>query len=190
MVTKKNNAEKIEREYTIPLREKCRSAVIYKKTPKAIKSIKEFLAKHMKIENRDLKKIKLDKFVNETVWARGIRKPVHKIKVKVIKENGIVTVKLAEPSKKFEDKKKREEKRNALGESNAKKKPSSEKKPSKKVEDKDKDGVKDSVEIKEKESSVEEKSQEQTKKDSKKAEDTKNLKNETSKAKENKVGSA
>ena len=122
MATKKTKTEKIEREYTIPLREKCRSAVTYKKTPKAIKTVKEFLAKHMKVENRDLNKVKLDKFVNEAIWARGIKKPLHKIKVKVVKEDGIVNVYLAEVSKKFADKKKREEKRSALGNSNLKKK--------------------------------------------------------------------
>lgn len=89
MAEKKSN-EKIEREYIIPLRRKVKRAVIYKKTPKAIKSVKEFLAKHMKVENRDLKKVKLDKFLNEALWYRGIRNPIHKIKVKAVKENGIV----------------------------------------------------------------------------------------------------
>ena len=53
--------EKIEREYIIPLRARGKAVPRYKKTPKAIKTIKEFLARHMKIKDRDLSKIKIDK---------------------------------------------------------------------------------------------------------------------------------
>ena len=54
---------KVEREYVIPLREKCRSSPSYKKTPKAVKTVREFLVKHMKIRDRDLNKIKIDSSV-------------------------------------------------------------------------------------------------------------------------------
>lgn len=183
MATKKNKTEKIEREYTIPLRERCRSAVSYKKAPKAIKTIKEFLAKHMKVENRDLNKVKLDKFVNEAVWARGIKKPLHKIKIKAIKEDGVVSVELAEISKKFEDKKTREERRSALGNSNAKKKTA----PGKKAKDKDDDGVKDSVEVIEKEKSLEETNQEEIKKEFHDEKDIESGKNKTAMQKKDRV---
>jgi len=103
--------EKIEREYTIPLREKVRSTVIYKKTPKAIKSVKEFVARHMRVQDRDLKKVKLDKFLNEFLWFRGIRNPPHKIKVKVVKEGDVVRVYPLNLPKKLDFKKKREEKK-------------------------------------------------------------------------------
>ena len=76
----------LEREYVIPLREKCRVVPRYRKTEKAIKTVKEFLAKHMKVYDRDLNKIKLDKYVNEFLWARGIRNPPHKIKVKATRD--------------------------------------------------------------------------------------------------------
>ena len=102
--------EKIEREYTIPLREKVRVVPRYKKTNKAVKTVKEFLARHMKVYDRDLNKIKLDKYLNEALWARGIRKPPHKIKVKAIKEGDIVRVELAEFSDKLKFKKAREDK--------------------------------------------------------------------------------
>jgi len=102
--------EKIEREYIIPLREKCRVAPRYKKTNKAVKTIKEFLVRHMKIRDRDLSKIKLDSYLNEALWARGIKNPPHKIKVKAIKEGDIVKVELVEFSKKLKAKKAREEK--------------------------------------------------------------------------------
>lgn len=101
---------KIEREYVIPLREKFRKVPRYKKTNKAVKSIKEFLARHMKVYDRDLKKIKLDKHLNEFVWFRGIRNPPHKVKVKAIKEGDIVRVELAEMPNKLKFKKLREEK--------------------------------------------------------------------------------
>jgi len=173
--------EKIEREYTIPLREKCRPVPIYRKTPKAVKTVKEFLVKHMKIRDRDLKKIKLDALVNEALWQRGIRNPIHKIKVKATKEGDIVHVTLADMGKKFSDKAKRLEKREAAGEkkgaatpvaggAKAGEKEGGAKKGKDKVEapvgkkdekkndkDKDKDGVEDKLEIEEKKKSVEEK---------------------------------
>src|SRR3989339_763149 len=49
----------LERIYIIPLREKCRSVPRYKKTNKAVKTIKEFIARHMRVQNRDLEKIKI-----------------------------------------------------------------------------------------------------------------------------------
>lgn len=112
MVDKKMEIKpKLEREYVIPLREKCRSVPRYKKTNKAVKTIKEFLAKHMKIYDRDLNKIKIDKYVNEYLWFRGIRNPPHKVKVKATKEDDIVRVELAEMPDKLKFKKAREEKR-------------------------------------------------------------------------------
>ena len=70
--TQTKKEEQIEREYIIPLREKCRPVPRYKKTPKAIKSVKEFIAKHMKVRDRDLSKVKIDKYLNEALWHRGI----------------------------------------------------------------------------------------------------------------------
>ncbi len=111
MVEKKTKSEKMEQEYVIPLREKVRPAARYKKTPKAIKSVKEFIARHMKIYDRDLNKIKLDVYVNEYLWARGIRNPPHKIKVKATKDSdGIVNVELVELPNKLKFKKLREDK--------------------------------------------------------------------------------
>jgi large subunit ribosomal protein L31e len=107
MVEKKS--EKIEREYVIPLREKCRPVPRYKKTPKAVKTIKEFLVRHMKIYDRDLNKIKIDRFLNEELWKRGIRKPLHKVKVKVVKEGEIVRVYAVDLSPKINFRKLREE---------------------------------------------------------------------------------
>lgn len=79
--------EILERIYTIPLRKEWLKAPRYKRAKKAIKAIREFLAKHMKIPNRDTKKIKIDPWVNKAIWLRGIRKPPHKITVKAIKDS-------------------------------------------------------------------------------------------------------
>ena len=98
------------REYTIPLRARYQHVARYKKTPKAVKTIKEFLVKHMKIYDRDLKKIKIDRFLNEYLWFRGIKNPPHKVKVKVTKEADIVKVELVNLPAKLKFKKAREEK--------------------------------------------------------------------------------
>ena len=102
--------EKIEREYIIPLREKGRPVPRYKKTPKAVKTVKEFLVRHMKIRDRDLNKIKIDRFVNEALWFRGIKNPPHKIKIKAIKKGEIVRVELVDVPEKLKYKKAREDK--------------------------------------------------------------------------------
>ena len=108
MEKKQKKIETTEREYIIPLREKCRVAPRYKKANKAIRTIKEFLVRHMKIRDRDLNKIKIDKYLNESIWARGIRKPPIKIKVKAVKEGDIVKVELVDFSEKLKYKKLRE----------------------------------------------------------------------------------
>lgn len=103
--------DKLEREYIIPLRRSWKRVPRYKRANKAIKAIKEFLVRHMKIRDGDLKKVKLDKYLNEMVWFRGIRKPPIKIKVKAIKEGDIIKAELAELPEKLKFKKAREEKR-------------------------------------------------------------------------------
>jgi large subunit ribosomal protein L31e len=160
----KTITEKLEREYTIPLREKCRTVPRQKKAKKAIRVIKEFLVKHMQIYDRDLSKIRIEKSLNETVWARGIRHPPHKIKVKAIKEGDIVRVDAVEMPNKIKFKKIREEKRESEGKKVADKKKSlmekakeaREKKGEETAEDKDKDGIKDKKEEIESEKAVEE----------------------------------
>ena len=102
---------KIEREYTIPLRSQVMKVPRYKRAKKAIRTIREFLVQHMQIRDRDLNKIRLDKYLNQMIWSRGIQTPPHKIKVKAIKEGDIVRVEAYELSKKLGFKKQREDKR-------------------------------------------------------------------------------
>src|SRR3989344_5811260 len=79
---------------------------------KAIRTIREFLVRHMKIRDGDLNKIKIDKYLNEQIWNRGIKKPPAKIKVKAVKnsETGNVVVELFELPEKLKFKKAREDK--------------------------------------------------------------------------------
>ena len=87
MARAKKEEKKLERTYTIPLKKEWLKAPRYKKSKKAIKAIKQFLAKHMKIPDRDLKKIKLNKWVNQAIWLRGVKKTPQKIIVKAIKDS-------------------------------------------------------------------------------------------------------
>jgi large subunit ribosomal protein L31e len=145
---KKTDAKKDEgKEFVIPLREKCRVVPRYKKTNKAVKTVKEYLVRHMKIRDRDLRKIRISKYLNEFLWGRGIKNPPHKVKVKALKEGDIVRVELVDFPKKLELKRAREEKVDRVAAEAAKKKkeaakPKQEKKPEeseeKKTEEKEK----------------------------------------------------
>lgn len=96
-MAEKENKVILEREYVVPLRRKFLTTPQYKRTPRAIRVLKQFIAKHMKVEDRDVRKVRLDKYLNSEIWFRGIRKPLPKVKVKVKKyEDGIVRVELAE----------------------------------------------------------------------------------------------
>jgi len=164
---KKQDVKTEEKEYIIPLRMEWAKVPRYKRANKAIKSIKEFLARHMKVRDRDLNKIKLDSYINEFVWRRGIKKPPAKIKVKAFKEGEIVRAELSELPEKFKFKKAREEKREQKATETTKgkvKKPeekpeekkeeSEETKEEKKKEEKEKTkAVKESMEKMEKEAS-------------------------------------
>ncbi len=95
---KKNEVKIVlEREYVIPLRRKVQKAQRYRRAKKAIRVIREFLAKHMKVEDRDLRLVRIDKYLNQEVWYRGIKKPPARIKV-IAKKNseGYVFVELAD----------------------------------------------------------------------------------------------
>ncbi len=101
----------LEREYIVPLRKKFSKTARYKRARKAVKALKKFIARHMKVPDRDLKKIKIDKYLNEELWFKGIRKPPIKIKVKCRKfEDDRVVVELSELSEKARWKKVKEEK--------------------------------------------------------------------------------
>ena len=87
---------KLEREYVIPLRKAWLKVPLYERTGKAIKAIKIFLAKHMKVKDRDVNKVKIDVYLNNELWFKGRTNTPAKIKVRAVKENGIVTVNFVE----------------------------------------------------------------------------------------------
>jgi large subunit ribosomal protein L31e len=77
--------EKTEQIYTIPL--DTEGYPHWKKGNLAVKVIREYLSRHMKV---DEDKVKINGTLNEAVWARGIRKPPRKIRVKAVKtEDGV-----------------------------------------------------------------------------------------------------
>ncbi|MFA6073826.1 MAG: 50S ribosomal protein L31e [Candidatus Woesearchaeota archaeon] len=82
---------KLERNYTIPLRENFVKVPKYYRSKRAINHIKAFIVRHMKVEEKN---IKLGKNLNEKVWMHGIKNPPSKVKVKVTKDNDTVTVEL------------------------------------------------------------------------------------------------
>ncbi len=87
----------LEREYIVPLRRQWLKVAEFKRANRAVKELKRFLAKHMKVYDRDLRKIKIDNDLNNEMRFRGIRKPPAKIRVKAKKfDNGIVRASLVE----------------------------------------------------------------------------------------------
>ncbi|MEM2971020.1 MAG: 50S ribosomal protein L31e [Candidatus Bathyarchaeia archaeon] len=93
-----------ERIYTIPL-SKAWIQPPRKRAPRAMRILKSFLIKHMKLEKRaegmeeeeEPKRLIITNEVNEKIWGRGIEKPPRKIRVRAAKDKeGNVTVYLAE----------------------------------------------------------------------------------------------
>lgn len=156
----------LEREYVIPLRKGSMKVPRYKRAKKAIKTLKEFLAKHMRVEDRDLRKVKVNIDLNNEVWFRGIKKPLHKIKVKAVKREGIVYAELADVPEVVKFKQARLAKRASKVTAAAAGPTQSQ--PGDSDKDKDKDGVDDKVEEAEDQKSVAEKSAKDTKAEHKK----------------------
>jgi large subunit ribosomal protein L31e len=92
-----------ERVYTVPLG-KCWIVPPNKRAPRAMRMIRSFVMKHMKLEARgekeeeeEPKRLVISNDVNERVWMRGIEKPPRKIRIRAAKDKeGNVTVYLAE----------------------------------------------------------------------------------------------
>jgi len=138
-----------EREYIIPLRKQWDKVPRYKRANKAIRAIKEFLVKHMKVRDRDLKKIKIDGYLNEEIWFRGIRNPPSKIKVKATKDGENIKVELVDFKDKLKFKKAREDKKSEASEEAAKVKAA--KKPIEKPEETPEEQMQEEAEKKEEE---------------------------------------
>lgn len=87
-------AEETERIYVVPLRRRTQITPRSKRAQRAVREVREFVARHMKA---DPEKVWLDNPVNEAIWARGIQKPPARLRVRAIKfEDGVVEVSLPE----------------------------------------------------------------------------------------------
>ncbi|MAG26206.1 hypothetical protein CMI47_11670 [Candidatus Pacearchaeota archaeon] len=84
------------KEYTIPLRKAWLKKASYRRAGQASKAIKQFVARHMKVPDRDTSKVKIDQYLNQELWFRGRAKPPAKIKVKVTKSEDLFKVELAD----------------------------------------------------------------------------------------------
>src|SRR3989344_7004784 len=97
----------LERTYIIPLRKEWLKVQRYKRAKKGVRAVQAFLARHMKQQDEDM--IRIGPKLNEAIWARGMRNPLHKVKVTVVKEDdGMVKAELF--GHKYVDKKKIEKK--------------------------------------------------------------------------------
>ena len=132
----------LEREYVVPLKRGVLKAPAHRRAKKAVRVLREFMVQHMLVRDRDLKKVKIDTYLNNELWFRGIKKPANKIKVKAKKIGGIVYVSLADVPEAVSYVIARDLKKKATAEVGKGKVP----KKMKEVADKDKDGVDDKVE--------------------------------------------
>ena len=92
-MAKKETAKTVlERAYNVPIRREYMKAPNWKRTPKAVKALREFISKHMKSEN-----VIIGKYANQLLWKNGIKNPPHHIKVSAVKDDkGKVMVELVE----------------------------------------------------------------------------------------------
>jgi large subunit ribosomal protein L31e len=90
-----------ERIYTIPLG-RAWIAPRRKRAPKAVRLVRDFITRHMKVgsepvEEREADRLVITNAVNEKIWRRGIEKPPRRIRIRAAKDvEGTVTVYLAE----------------------------------------------------------------------------------------------
>jgi large subunit ribosomal protein L31e len=133
-----------EREYIVPLRQGWLKVPEYKRANKAVKTLKEFLARHMKVYDRDLRRIKVDIDVNNEIRFRGMKKPPAKVKVKAKRfDDGTVSASLVDLPKHIEFRNKRSEKKDTKKTPEIKPAEDIKKDVEKAVEDKKKDSKKE-----------------------------------------------
>lgn len=78
----------LKREYVIPLRRKCKTAPMWRRSKKAISVLKDFMRQHMKTEN-----IIICSELNESIWKNGGKNPPGKVAVVAVKKeiNGVLS---------------------------------------------------------------------------------------------------
>jgi len=92
--------DRLERIYTVPLGD-AYEHVRNTRAKKAIKILKTFLGKHMKADGGE---VVVSNALNSHIWESGIQKPPRRVKVRAIREAGVVKAFLHD--EKIEEKKK------------------------------------------------------------------------------------
>ena len=91
-------AEKI---FTIPLRKEWLKVPKYRRAKKAISALNIYLKKHLK------KEVKIGKYLNSKVWARGNENPPGKIKVRIEEDKDNLTAELINAPREVKKEKKK-----------------------------------------------------------------------------------
>jgi ribosomal protein L31E len=82
----------VERTYTVPLRPGFRNAPAYYRTNKAMRTLRLFLCRHMKVKDEY---VRIGQHLNEKIWGHGIKNPPPRVTIHVIKgDDGIVKAEL------------------------------------------------------------------------------------------------
>lgn len=184
MAEEKNTKEKkveskveFEREYIVPLRDEWLKVPTYKRANKAVKALKQFMVRHMKVYDRDLRKIRVDILLNNELRFRGMQKPPAHIKVKAIKyADGFVDVKLVNLPKHIEFELARKARKETEKLASEKEKPKEEKSEQKTEEKKSSETAEQKEDAKEKETSSKEATQIQEKSKAKEIQHTSGMK--------------
>ena len=92
-MAEKESEKEIERIYVIPLR-KVKNGRSSLAAPRAVKEVRSFLTKHMKVDSDD---VWIDDSLNRELWSRGKFKIPSKIRVRAVKfEDGVVEATIPE----------------------------------------------------------------------------------------------
>jgi len=87
-MAEKPKVEKVpERIYVVPLRYAWKTPRT-RRAKAAATIVRSFLEKHMKVD--DEKKVKIGTSINHLLWTRGIQKPPRRVRIHVLKQDGIV----------------------------------------------------------------------------------------------------
>ncbi|KAI7876073.1 hypothetical protein K492DRAFT_172870 [Lichtheimia hyalospora FSU 10163] len=74
-------ADVVTREYTIHLHKLVHGRSFKKRTPQAIKAVKQFAVKAMGTPD-----VRIDTGLNKALWARGVRNVPHRIRVRIARK--------------------------------------------------------------------------------------------------------
>jgi large subunit ribosomal protein L31e len=73
-----------EKTFTIPLRSEWLKTVKYKRAKKAVRAVREFLARHMKVS---FDNVRIGRYLNLELWKHGIKNPPSRVKINATKDD-------------------------------------------------------------------------------------------------------